>query len=154
MADFKMKKRVIQKEDAVFWMDNDGRWHNEHGRFEHPKLIRFFNASIQKDEDGYFVYQKTDEFEEKIYFRYEETAVFVSDFDVSDQIKLLLNTGKEILLDPGQLVQKNDSLYVAAPEGLIKFTQNTLVKLSRYMVEKGDSLWLALNDKTWEIKSF
>ena len=148
-----MKTRIIQKEDAVFWMDKDGNWNNEHGRFEHPKLIKFFHRSIQKDDNGFFVYQKTDEYEEKVYFRYEDTAVFVFDIDVSDRITLHLNTGRELVLDPAQLVEKGDSLYVAASDFQIKFTQKSLVKLSRFMTEKGDSLWLAFNGETWEIET-
>ncbi len=58
-------------------MDANGIWHNEHGRFEHPKIINHFNRSIQKDDLGYFLSQMIDEAkEEKVYFPYEETAVF------------------------------------------------------------------------------
>ena len=52
------KTIVIPKENAVFRMDGNGIWHNEHGRFEHPKIINHFNRSIQKDEQGYFLSQK------------------------------------------------------------------------------------------------
>ena len=148
-----MDKRIIEKEDAVFWLDKDGNWQNEHGRFQHPKLIRFFHSSIQKDDNGYFVSQTTDEFEEKVYFRYEDTALFVFDIDVGDaQVRLLLNTGEDMMLNPEQLVQKKDCLYVETLDHSIKFTQKTLVKLSAYMVEKDGVLGLDLNGKTWEIK--
>ena len=156
-----METRIIHKEDAVFWMDKDGIWHNKHGRFEHPKLIRFFHASIQKDDHGYFVHQKTDEFEEKVYFRYEDTAIFVFDiqFDrppdnkTGDQMVLCLNNGEKKVLDPEQLFQKDDALYVVTPEHWIKFTQKTLVKLSRHITEKEGVLWLTLQGNAWRIKS-
>ncbi|MCP4022082.1 MAG: MFS transporter permease, partial [Desulfobacteraceae bacterium] len=64
------KQIIIPKEDAVFWMDKHGIWHNEHGPFEHPKIIKYFNASIQKDDQGYYVNQATGEFEEKVYFSF------------------------------------------------------------------------------------
>ena len=74
-----MKQIIIPKENAVFRMDGNGVWHNEHGKIEHPKIIKYFHQSIGKDDRGYFVFQTTDEFEEKVYFPYEETAMFVFD---------------------------------------------------------------------------
>ncbi len=152
MTDFNLKKITISQEDAVFWLDKDGVWQNEHGKFEHPKIIRFFHSSIQKDAGGYFVCQKTDEFEEKVYFRYEDTAIFVFDFAVDDQIRLVLNTGQKIVLDPKQLIQQDDSLYVLTRDQRIKFTQRALIKLSKYLSEKDGILRLTLNGKIWEIK--
>jgi len=51
-------------------MDAEGNWHNEHGKFEHPGIIKHFNTSICKDEDGYFVSQSHSGIEEKVYFIY------------------------------------------------------------------------------------
>lgn len=147
------RKVVIPKESAVFWMDREGNWHNEHGKFEHPKITRFFHKSIQKDGEGYFVAQATDEFEEKVYFRYEDTALFVFNIAVSDQIYLNLNTEQTLILDPENLVQKDDSLYVRTTNHLIKFSQKALVKISKYLEEKEDQLYLSFNDSTWEIKT-
>ena len=52
-----MKKRyneiVISKEDAIFWLDENGRWHNAHGEFQHKKIIDYFHSSIKKDKKGY-----------------------------------------------------------------------------------------------------
>lgn len=152
MTGTNIKRITIPKEKAIFWLDKDGVWQNEHGRFEHPRIARFFHSSIQKDEMGYFVHQKTDTFEEKVYFRYEDTAIFVFDLVVNDHIDLVLNTGEKILLNPEQLVQKNDSLYVITPVHFIKFTQKALVKLSKYMEEKDGVLCLNVNDKSWDLK--
>ena len=148
-----MQTRIIQKEDAVFWLDSEGRWNNEHGPFEHPKLIRFFHASIQKDDNGYFVYQKTDEYEEKVYFKHDDTALFVFDIRVDETVNMLLNTGDKMVLDPTELIQKNDALYVKTPEHRIKFSQKALVKLSKYLTEKGTALFLSINNQEWEIAS-
>ncbi|NWH04121.1 hypothetical protein [Desulfobacter latus] len=52
-----IKQNIIPKEQAVFRMDKDGAWHNEHGKLEHPKIINYFNQSIQKDDQGYFLCQ-------------------------------------------------------------------------------------------------
>ena len=147
-----MKKIIIQKEDAVFRMNSDGEWCNEHGRFEHPKIIKYFHSAIRKDGNGYFVCQKTDEFEEKVYFPYEDTAMFVFDIIFDDPAMLVLNTGDTLVLNPEQLVQENDSLYIDTPDHRIKFTQKSLIKLSGRMSEKDGALWLNLNDQTWEIK--
>ncbi|MBW1695092.1 MAG: hypothetical protein JRJ41_13325 [Deltaproteobacteria bacterium] len=65
-----IKEVVVPKEDAVFWLDAFGRWHNEHGTFEHKKIINFFHSSIRKDADGYYLYQKRDDsIIEKVYFK-------------------------------------------------------------------------------------
>ncbi|PIE62260.1 MAG: MFS transporter permease, partial [Desulfobacterales bacterium] len=72
-----MKEVIIPKEKAVFWMNGDGVWHNEHGPFEHPKIIRHFHNSIHKDENGYYLCQEREDVREKVYFPYEDTAIFV-----------------------------------------------------------------------------
>jgi len=57
-----MKKKyteiVISKDDAVFWLNANGRWHNAHGEFQHKKIIDYFHSSIQKDEKGYYLFQE------------------------------------------------------------------------------------------------
>ena len=70
----KLKKIVISKDKAVFWLNQNGRWCNRHGEFEHKKIIDYFNASIRKDKGGYYVAQTTDDYQEKVYFHYEDTA--------------------------------------------------------------------------------
>ncbi len=140
------KSIIIPKEDAVFWLDKNGVWHNEHGKFEHPKIIRHFNLSIQKDDLGYHLSQMTDDVEEKVYFPHEDTALFVVDIALENQFKLTLNTTKRMPLDPGQLFTRNDSLYLQTPEHCIKFSQHALVKLSRHMEEIDGKFCLMLNN--------
>ncbi|WP_022665578.1 hypothetical protein [Desulfospira joergensenii] len=143
---------IIPKEDAVFWMDKNGLWHNEHGKFEHPKIIRYFHESIQKDERGYHLRQTRDGFLEKVYFPHEDTALFV--FDIREDAKnltLILNTGKTMILDPGQLVTRDDSLYVQGPDHRIKFAQNALVKISRFLAPDRESLCLILGGVSYPI---
>ena len=60
MGSKELKQIIISKENAVFWMDNQGHWQNEHGPIEHPRIIKYFNACIRKDTSGYFVHQKTE----------------------------------------------------------------------------------------------
>ena len=80
---FHMKKKqieiVISKEDAIFWLDKNGRWHNAHGEFQHKKIIDYFHSSIQKDEKGYYLFQERGNLREKVYFHYEDTALFAVD---------------------------------------------------------------------------
>ena len=108
------KEFVVPKEDAVFWLDAYGRWHNEHGVFEHKKIISYFHSSIRKDAKGYYLFQKhNDHTLEKVYFKYEDTALFVFDIktqDDPDKIRLILNTKHEILLNPEDLFVQNDNL--------------------------------------------
>lgn len=147
-----LKQIRIPKEEAVFWMDKNGVWHNEHGRFEHPRIIKYFNTSIRKDENGYHVYQVRDDCEEKVYFPYEDTALFVVDLVGTDEFVLVLNNTERMVLDPGQMVVRGDSLYVETAEHRIKFNDRVLLKLSRHMTETDDGLFITIGGSSFKIK--
>jgi hypothetical protein len=127
------KEIVIPKEEAVFWLDAFGRWHNEHGVFEHRKIIDYFHSSIRRDADGYYLYQQhEDNVAEKVYFNYEDTALFVFDLKTQkepDEIRLVLNTKEEILLDPKALFIQDEHLYMTYGEERIKFVDRAMLKL-------------------------
>lgn len=148
----KPKEIIISKQDAVFWMDKNGDWHNEHGKFEHPRIIKYFNASIKKDENGYYVHQETGECIEKVYFRHEDTAVFVVDLKIKDDIILILNTNDTIPFDPKQLFVRDDTLYIQTPEHLVKFKDRALLKISKFMEEKNGQLSFTINGKTYPVQ--
>ncbi|MDD9302193.1 MAG: MFS transporter permease [Desulfobacter sp.] len=145
------KINIIPKEQAVFWMDSNGVWHNEHGRLEHPKIISYFNRSIQKDDQGYFLSQIIEDREEKVYFPYEETAIFVTHIHIKDKIELLLNTSQKIMLDPGRLYIKKDSLFFSTPPHEIKFTSHALAKISKCLKEADQGLMLQLGENQYFI---
>ena len=161
------KQIIIHRENAVFRMDADGNWHNEYGRFEHPKLIRYFNASIRKDENGYYVYQSTEDFEEKVCFPYEDTALFVVDIIVGSELLFVLNNTDKISLEhrvdtgvghrddqgvnQGQLFIEGDSLYLETEEHRIKFSSNALVKFSKFIKEEEKLLFVSFNGRSWPI---
>ncbi len=147
------KQMIIKKEDAVFWMDENGVWQNEHGRFEHPKVIRYFNSSIHKDDNGYYVYQVTDEFEEKVYFPYKETAVFVVDLKITPYVRLVLNIMQTVAFDDGDLFVRNDRLYLNTPEHLIKFTSQALIKLSKYIKDSENQMQVEINGMVYPVQS-
>ena len=152
------KQIIIPREDSVFWMDQNGIWHNEHGRFEHPKIIQHFNRSIQKDDQGYFLSQTMDGseegVEEKVYFPCEDTVVFVVDFivkDKGDTLDLVLNIGEKQCLEPGGLFIRDDSLFVQTRDHLIKFNQQSLVKMSSLLDETDQGLALTLGSQVYII---
>ena len=104
------KKRteiLIPKERAVFWLDKNGRWRNAHGEFQHKKIIDYFHSSIQKDEKGYYLFQERGNLREKVYFHYEDTALFAVDLIKDEDITLILNTKRQIKLKPKSLFIKN-----------------------------------------------
>ena len=148
----KKKQIIISKKDAVFWMNGNGDWYNEHGKFEHPKIIKHFHASIQKDKDGYYLYQETDDHEEKVYFSYQDTALFV--FDVKEKGKnifLKLNNSDIIELDPKQLFEKNDKLFLKTDDHIVKFTDRALLKASKFIEEKSGQLFFKINGKSYPV---
>jgi hypothetical protein len=143
---------TISKEDAVFWMDAEGRWHNEHGPFEHPKVSAYFHACIQRDADGYYVGQQRDDVYEKVYFRYEDTALFVFRVDISpEDIALRLNTGQTLRLEPTDLFIKADHLYTQTPFGVARFNQSSLLEISKQMEEENGDLYLTIGRARFKI---
>jgi len=73
----KIKEIVVPREDAVFWLDGNGFWHNREEKFTHRKIINYFHSSIRKDKKGYYLFQVHPGYREKVYFPYEDTALFV-----------------------------------------------------------------------------
>jgi hypothetical protein len=142
---------VIFKEDAVFWLDKDGRWRNEDGRFRHKRIIDHFHASISKDSDGYFVCQQRGDCLEKVYFRYEDTALFVFDVIFGTDIILILNTRKQIKLDPSQLFVQQDNLYLKDEDDKIKFAEYALIKLSALIEENKGRFYIVLGSQRYKI---
>jgi hypothetical protein len=132
-----VKQIVIKKEDAVFWMDKSGFWCNDGGKFRKKKIIDLFHQSISKDNDGYFVSQIRDDILEKVYFRFEDTALFVFAVIFNDDIILKLNTGKQLTLDPKNLYIKDDNLYISYQDEQIKFSERALMQISSIIEENG-----------------
>jgi hypothetical protein len=128
---------IIPKEKAVFRMDARGRWHNEHGPFEHPRIIAYFNANIRRDAGGYYLSQELNGRLEKVYFPCEDTALFAVDFVCGPPEELLLNTGARLPLDPDRLAMRGDTLYQLHGEERIRFTENCLLKLVGRIEESG-----------------
>jgi len=145
---------IVPKEEAVFWMDKNGAWHNEHGKFEHPRIIRYFNSAIKKDENGYYVHQETSECEEKVYFPHEDTALFVVDIATAGpEFRLVLNTGEKTTLEQGELFIESDHLYLQTPDHRIKFSSQALVKISKFMEEENGKFSIHINEKTYPVRS-
>ena len=130
LADKDQPEIVIPRENAVFWLDENGHWYNEGGRFKLKKVIHRFNASIQKDAGGYFLSQMNGNRREKIYFPYQDTALFVIDIDKKDLITLRLNTGQRLPLSPENIYFAGESLYTRIDDDWIKFSERSLLKLS------------------------
>jgi hypothetical protein len=142
---------VIPREKAVFWLDGDGRWHNAHGPFQHKKIIDYFHASIQKDQNGYYLFQETEERREKVYFRYDDTALFVFDVIQDDSLLLVLNTGERLPLRPEGLFVENDALYFRRGEERIKFTQRCLMKISDRLEIRDDAYFIRIKSNRYRI---
>jgi hypothetical protein len=142
---------TIGPEKAVFWMDAQGRWHNRHGPFEHKKIIDHFNASIGKDQNGYYVAQENNGICEKVYFRYEDTALFIVDVVMSDPVKLVLNTSAQIELQPDAMTISGDQLYIHSGGDRIKFSQRALMKISRMMESQGKMYYICVNKQKYPI---
>jgi hypothetical protein len=133
---------VIPKENAVFRLDANGCWHNKSGRFRNKKIIDFFHASIRKDADGYFLFQNRENITEKVYFPYEDTALFVFDVILSDPITLVLNTGERSSLEPQKLFAQNDGLYVTIGDHRVKFTERSLMAISGLMTFEDENYFI------------
>jgi len=121
---------VIPRENAVFRLDHRGRWCNAHGVFRNRRIIDYFHSAIRRDEGGYFVCQERENVIEKVYFPYEDTALFVFDVILSESAGLVLNTKEKISLSPEDLFIANDCLYLRRGDERIKFSERAMMKLA------------------------
>ncbi|MGA8020451.1 MAG: MFS transporter permease [Desulfobacterales bacterium] len=143
---------VIPKENAVFRLDANGCWHNESGRFRNKKIIDFFHASIRKDAGGYFLFQNKGNCTEKVYFPYDDTALFVFEVILSDHpITLVLNTGERLPLEPQKLYAQNDALYVTVGEHRVKFTERSLMTISGLMTFEDENYFIRQAGQRYQI---
>ena len=147
----KLQEIVIPKEAAVFRLDGNGCWRNKYGKFRRKKIIDFFHASIKRDSAGYFVTQVRDRIREKVYFPYEDTALFVFDVVEDPDITLVLNTGRRVKLKPKKLMIKGDDLYMSLGEELVKFVERGLMKISEYLEFDSDRYFIRFKNRRYKI---
>ena len=142
---------IIPKDRAIFWLDKNGRWHNAHGEFEHKKIIDYFHSSIKRDENGYYLFQKRGDVQEKVYFHYEDTALFAVDLIKDNDITLILNTRKQIKLKPRNLFIREDDLYMRMGAETIKFGERGLMKISDLMEYDNDQYFIKIMNRRYRI---
>jgi len=150
-----MKKKrteiIIPKERAIFWLDKNGRWRNAHGEFQHKKIIDYFHSSIQKDEKGYYLFQERGNLQEKVYFHYEDTALFAVDLIKDEDITLILNTKRQIKLKPRCLFTRNDNLYMRLGQETIKFAERGLMKISDLLEFRDEQYFIKVKNRRYRI---
>ena len=150
----KLEDIIIPKEEAVFFLDKDGRWHHkEQGEFLNEKIIDYFHECIRKDEMGYHLEQVYDGKREKVYFHHEDTALFVFSIKKGKDLTLVLNTKKEVKLKPKDLYIKDDYLYVKLGDEAAKFLSQSIVQISKHL-EFDDNAYIKLNKKKYKIPEF
>ena len=142
---------IIPKGRAIFWLDKNGRWHNAHGEFEHKKIIDYFHSSIKRDENGYYLFQKRGDVQEKVYFHYEDTALFAVDLIKDKDTTLVLNTRKQVRLMPRNLFIRSDNLYMRMREETIKFTERGLMKISDLLEYDNDQYFIKVKNRRYRI---
>jgi len=142
---------IIPKDRAIFWLDKNGRWHNAHGEFEHKKIIDYFHSSIKRDENGYYLSQKRGDVQEKVYFHYEDTALFAVDLIKDKDTTLVLNTRKQVRLMPRNLFIRSDNLYMRMREETIKFTERGLMKISDLLEYDNDQYFIKVKNRRYRI---
>ncbi len=142
---------TIPKERAIFWLDKNGRWHNVHGEFKHKKIIDYFHSSIKKDKNGYYLFQERENLREKVYFHYEDTALFAVDLIKDKDITLILNTKRQIKLKPKNLFIRGDDLYMRMGEETIKFTERGLMKISDLLEYDDELYFIRIKNRRYRI---
>ena len=147
----KIEEKVILKEDAVFWLDKNGCWRNANGKFRHAKIIDYFHSCIKRDKGGYYLSQLNGNYMEKVYFPYEDQALFVFDVILQEDITLVLNTNRRVMLEPENLFIKDDSLYMRLGDDIVKFAENSLVKIAPSLEDEQGRLFIRINDRRYEI---
>ena len=147
----KRREIIITKDQAVFWLDKNGRWQNANGEFEHKRIIDYFHSSIKRDENGYYLSQRRGNVQEKVYFHHEDTALFAVDLIKDNDIMLLLNTKKQIKLKPRNLFIRGDDLYMRMGQETIKFAERGLMKISDLMEYDNDRFFIKVKNRRYRI---
>jgi len=124
---------VIPREKAVFRLDARGRWCNRHGVFRNRRICDHFHAAIRRDAAGYHLRQELPDRVEKVYFPYEDTALFVVQVALGDPVELTLNTRRRVALDPALLFVRGESLYLTLEGERVKFTERATLNLAEAM---------------------
>jgi hypothetical protein len=124
---------VIPREQAVFRLDARGRWCNHHGVFRNRRISDHFHACIRRDAGGYHLRQEFADRVEKVYFPYDDTALFVVEVALRESVGLTLNTRRRVDLDPGLLFVRGESLYITLEGERVKFTERAMLTLSEVM---------------------
>ena len=124
---------VIPRENAVFRLDARGRWCNRHGVFRNRRICDHFHAAIRRDAAGYHLRQELPDRVEKVYFPYEDTALFVVRVALGDPVELTLNTRRQVALDPALLFVRGESLYLTLEGERVKFTERATLNLAEAM---------------------
>ena len=146
-----IKTIEISADEAVFWLDANGNWHNADGKFRHKKIIDYFHASIRRDDKGYHLYQAHEHYQEKVYFHYEDKALFVFDVLPQADIILVLNTKRKVKLRPRKLFISNDSLYMHLDDEIVKFAEQGLMKIAPSLEEDGEGLLIRSKNRRYRI---
>ncbi len=143
---------VIPREKAVFWLDRNGRWRNSDGPFRNRRIIDYFHSAIRRDAAGYYVCQEREGLREKVYFPFEDTALFAVAVETGEPAEIILNTGRRLPLDPQALFIENDALYTLAEEERVKFTDRALMKLSELLEFEGETYFIRLAGRRHPIR--
>ena len=143
---------VVRKEDAVFWLDKHGQWYNKDEKFQHRKIINYFHSSIRKDKDGYHLAQRHRTHKEKVYFPFEDTALFVFEVIKGEDIILVLNTKKRIKLRPKRLSIRDDSLYMHVGEERVKFTEHSLLRIADLIAYEDGCYFIKVRGRRYRIR--
>lgn len=151
MSRKELPEHVIPREKAVFWLDDRGFWHTAKGKFENRNIINHFHSCIKKDANGYFLRQEHPEYSEKVYFLYEDTALFVVHILKDNDIVLVLNTGKKVNLKPRRLYVKGESLYMMLGDERVKFTEEALLRITDYMEDEAGQFFIMVNGRKYKI---
>ena len=151
MTDEQKPVMIVPKDKAVFRLDKNGIWYLGEEKFTNQKIIDYFHSVIKKDKDGYYLEQEHKHFLEKVYFPYEDTALFVFYILKKDELILRLNTGEDIRLDPEKLFMKDDNLYFRSDDDLIKFHEKALFSLADYLDESDGQYVINIDGKRYPI---
>ena len=135
---------VIPAEKAEFFLDENGSWRSGTTLFQHRKIARYFHSRIRHDSHGYFLEQEHPGYIEKVYFPYRDTALFVIRVREQGSLVLCLNNGETIPLTSEDLCIRQDHLYTRHHGELVRFTDQALLSLSRYLDGSEENCFITL----------
>lgn len=138
------------KELPIF-IDKEGRWYYEGVEITHKGLYLYLNECLITEGEGKYLLRVDD----NLYrIEVEDTPFVVKGIRYKDgELRVILNDGKEEVLDFGSLRIKENIPYCRVKGGRFpaRFSRSSYIRLADYIVEDEGKYYICIGEKKHEL---